>query len=280
MSTSHTLRPLLIGLLLVGLAGCDAFGGGSPSLGDVLTSVQVGTTQADLVDDDVPTDGTGSAPGIDGGSQIVRGGSAIFGLTPNGADRIYVGVEGEGGRYEAPIPGAGATTLVVTTNGEDTATSYVLLIATETDGAVSAVVRRTLTVNAEANASGQIQVSLNWNAPVDLDLHLETPDGEDIYYGNGTGETGGTLDLDSYAACRPDEVRNENIAWPEGTTPSSGRYVVRVNYWSACDVGAPVPFVVTVTVRGSTRTFQGTFQPGEADGGGAYDGREIHSFTF
>lgn len=280
MPTPSPLRPLLFGLLLVGLAGCDAFGGGSPSLADVLTAVQVGTTPATLVDDDVPTDGTGAAPGVEGGTQVVRGGSALFGLTPNGADRIFVGVEGEGGRYEAPLPSAGTTTLVVTTNGEDTATSYVLLLATETDGVVSGVVRRTLTVNAEANASGQIQVSLNWNAPVDLDLHLETPEGEDIYYGNDVGETGGALDLDSNAACGLDRVDNENIAWPEGATPSAGRYTVRVDYWSACGVTAPVPFVVTVTVRGSARTFQGTFQPGEADGGGAFDGREVHAFTF
>lgn len=280
MTTRFALRPLLAGLLLVGLAGCDAFSGSDPSLADVLTSVQIGTTQATLVDDDVPTGGTGTAPGLDGGNQVVRGGSALLGLTPNGADRVYVGVEGESGRYEAPVPSAGATTLVVTTNGEDAATSYVLLIATEADGAVSAVVRRTLTVNAEANASGQIQVSLNWNAPVDLDLHLETPEGEDIYYGNEVGETGGALDLDSNAACGLDRVDNENIAWPEGATPSPGRYTVRVDYWSACSVTAPVPFVVTVNVRGTTRTFQGTFQPSDADQGGAFDGREIHQFTF
>ena len=281
MPTPPSLRPLLAGLLLVVLAGCDAFGGGDPSLADVLTAVQVGTTEADLVSDDVPTDGTGTAPGVDGGNQVVRGGSAILGLTSNGADRIYVGVEGEDGRYEAPIPSSGTTTLVVTTNGEDAATSYVLLLATETDGTVSSVVRRTLSVNAEANASGQIQVSLNWNAPVDLDLHLETPEEEDIYYGNDVGSTGGTLDLDSNAGCTPlDRVDNENIAWPEGTTPSSGPYVVRVDYWSACSVTAPVPYVVTVNVRGSVRTFQGTFQPGDADRGGAFDGREVHTFSF
>lgn len=280
MPTHSSLRPLLAGLLLVGLSGCDAFGGDDPSLADVLTAVTVGTTEADLVSEDVPTDGSGTAPGLDGGGQVVRGGSAILSLAPNGADRIYVGVEGEDGRYEAPITGAGATTLVITTDGEDAATSYVLLVATEADGTVSAVVRRTLTVNAEANASGQIQVSLNWNAPVDLDLHLETPEDEDIYYGNKTGDTGGQLDLDSNAACALDRVDNENIAWPEGTTPSSGTYVVRVDYWSACTVTTPVPFVVTVNVRGSVRTFQGTFQPGDADRGGAFDGREIHTFTF
>ena len=273
-----SLRPALVGLLALTAGGCD-FLGDDPSLADVLTSVQIGTTSATLVGDDVPTTGTGAAPDLGGSSQIVRGGSAIFTLDPAGGDRLYLGVEGEGGRYEAPLPTSSNTTLVVTTNGENAAASYVLLIAIEPGGTVSAIARRTLTVNADANASGQIQVSLNWDAPVDLDLHLETPE-EDIYYGNRSGETGGMLDLDSNAGCGLDRIDNENITWPDDTTPSSGRYTVRVDYWSACGVSAAVPYVVTVNVRGRVQTFQGSFQPGDSDGGGANSGRDVHSFSF
>lgn len=273
-------RRSLLAVLLVGLAACDSGSADDATITDVLTAVQIGTVGADLSPDAFPTGGTGAAPILDGSAQIVRGGSVILELSAAGVDNLYVGVEGETGYYIGPVAASEAQSLILTTNGEDTAASYVLLFVTDVDGTLSAVTRRTVTVNSEANASGQIQVSLNWNAPVDLDLHLETPEGEDVYYGNETSQTGGQLDLDSNAACGLDRVDNENITWPDGTTASAGTYIVRVDYWSACGVTEPVPFVVTVNVRGTVRTFDGTFQPMEADAGGAFDGREIYSFTF
>lgn len=273
-------RLAALALLSLSVAACDSGDPDGPSLDDVLASVRVGTAQAQLVADPFPTDGTAAAPSVDGSSQVVRGGSALLQLGAAGADRLLVGVEGEDGYYRAPLGASGTGTVVVTMNADDAAPRYTLLFATESGGAVSAVTRRTLTVNTDAGASGQLQVSLNWSAPADLDLHLETPEGEDIYYGASTSESGGDLDLDSNAACDLDRVDNENIAWPEGSTPASGAYVIRVDYWSACGVTEPVPFVVTLNVRGRVQTFEGTFRPDDADRGSAFEGREVHRFTF
>ena len=63
--------------------------------------------------------------------------------------------------------------------------------------------------------SGPIQVSLSWVGQVDVDLHVTPPAGGDIYWGDRSDSTGGTLDLDSNAGCSIDNVNNENIVWAD-----------------------------------------------------------------
>ena len=48
-------------------------------------------------------------------------------------------------------------------------------------------------------SSGDVQVSVSWDAPSDVDLHVVEPSGEDIYYGHPASATGGQLDVDSNA---------------------------------------------------------------------------------
>ncbi|NBC17402.1 MAG: hypothetical protein GVY18_08835 [Bacteroidetes bacterium] len=142
------------------------------------------------------------------------------------------------------------------------------------DDGLTAPAEYTVAVNETAATSGQLQVSLNWDQPVDLDLHVETPNGEDIFYGNETGQNGGTLDLDSNAACGIDNINNENITWGDAT-PASGDYTVRVDLWSSCNVDTDIAYVVTINVCGAVQTYDGTFDPSDADRGGAFDGRVI-----
>ena len=67
---------------------------------------------------------------------------------------------------------------------------------------------------------------------VDLDLHVLTPDGTEIYYDNPSGQ-GGTLDLDCLCGdCA--NGPNENIYWVEGTAPK-GTYKFWVEYYEACN---------------------------------------------
>ncbi|MGB3544227.1 hypothetical protein [Rubrivirga sp.] len=279
-------RVLLTSLLFLSLAatGCDSSDSGDPTAADVVGAVQVGDTPAQFVRAPFPTGSSGDVPGVTGSDQIVRGGSVILTVdTPDGADRLLIGVEGDyDGYYSAAIPQgsesgrmAGLTTVVLTSAQDNDLNAFTVLVATETDGEVSASSSQTFTVNTQAQASGELQVSLNWDAPVDLDLHLETPSGEVIYFANETGDSGGALDLDSNAACSLDRVDNENITYADGTTPPSGEYIVRVDLWSACATSSPIPFVVTVNRRGSATTFTGVFQPGGAD----TDDREITRFT-
>lgn len=283
----RTLFALPALFLLFAATGCDSSDSGDPSAADVVGSVQVGDVPARFVNDPFPTGGTGDAPVVSGSDQIVRGGSVILTVdVPDGADRLLIGASGYDGYYSAAIPQgserarmAGMTTVVLTSASENDLNAFTVVVATETGGDVSASSSQTFTVNSQAQASGELQVSLNWDAPADVDLHLETPNGEDIYYANRTGEAGGTLDLDSNAGCGLDRVDNENITYADGTTPPSGEYVVRVDLWSECSVSSPIPFVVTVNRRGAVTTFTGVFQPSDAARGGAFDGREITRFS-
>jgi hypothetical protein len=125
------------------------------------------------------------------------------------------------------------------------------------------------------SVSGDLQVSVSWDAPSDVDLHVVEPSGEELYYGNQNSATGGQLDVDSNAACNIDGRQIENIRWP-GIAPA-GTYIVRVDYWGSCGV-ARTNFLVTVRQGSSTRTFPGSFT-GEGDTGGAGSGVTITTFV-
>ena len=82
---------------------------------------------------------------------------------------------------------------------------------------------------------GDLQVSLLWNSPADIDLHVIDAWDEEIYYANSESESGGILDHDSNAACNESlDHPIENIYWPQGTAPS-GTYTAYARVWSECD---------------------------------------------
>jgi len=69
---------------------------------------------------------------------------------------------------------------------------------------------------------------------VDLDLHVRTPNGSEIYFGN-TSAQNGSLDVDCICgSCGT--TGNENIFWTDGTAPV-GTYKVWVKYYSDCSSG-------------------------------------------
>jgi hypothetical protein len=122
--------------------------------------------------------------------------------------------------------------------------------------------------------TGDVQVSVSWDAPSDVDLHVIEPSGEEIFYGNTVSSTGGQLDVDSNPACSIDGRQIENIRW--GTRAPGGTYIVRVDYWTNCGV-AQTNYLVTVKNGSLTQTFTGTFTGG-GDNGFAGAGRTITSF--
>jgi len=122
--------------------------------------------------------------------------------------------------------------------------------------------------------SSDVQVSVSWDAPSDVDLHVVEPSGAEIYYANDTSATGGSLDVDSNPACNIDGRQIENIRW--NTRAPGGTYIVRVDYWEDCGV-ARTNYLVTVKNGASTQTFTGNFT-GLGDHGGGGSGRLITSF--
>ena len=66
---------------------------------------------------------------------------------------------------------------------------------------------------------------------VDLDLHVITPSGEELYFANDYGD-GGQLDVDCLCGECPNGP-NENIYWEVGTAPE-GTYQFWVEYYESC----------------------------------------------
>ena len=94
--------------------------------------------------------------------------------------------------------------------------------------------------------TGDVQVTLRWSAPVDLDLHVIDPAQQEIWFQSPSSSTGGTLDVDANGNCGNMVSRLvENIFWPTGGAPSGG-YQVLVVYYMTCGYAGPVDYEVTV----------------------------------
>jgi len=85
----------------------------------------------------------------------------------------------------------------------------------------------------EGLGTGDVQVTLRWNTDADLDLYVEDPSGEVIYWNHKTSASGGQLDADDRGVCEGSEGGGpENIFWPLGGAPN-GTYRFRVLYSTA-----------------------------------------------
>ncbi len=94
--------------------------------------------------------------------------------------------------------------------------------------------------NGTCIGTGMLRVTMTWSLPGDMDLHVMTPGGAHIYYGNRNAD-GGRLDRDDTSGTGP-----ENIFWT--AAPPRGTYVICANPFS---VRAPTTF--TVEVRGAVQ---------------------------
>ncbi len=128
-------------------------------------------------------------------------------------------------------------------------TLEVELQAVDEDGRAGAVTSRTFELQSDVPAS-ELLVSLGWDAPVDLDLHVELPSGVIVGAKNVNafepipgvqpppdGTTlGGYHDYDSNQQCTLDLRNRENVVWQ--VMPPPGRYRVYAELYSACDAAA------------------------------------------
>lgn len=115
--------------------------------------------------------------------------------------------------------------------------------------------------------SGRIQtrlrVVLNWDSDsTDLDLHVISPDGQHVFYGNRVAANGAALDVDVTSGFGP-----EIYATP---TPLSGAYLVYVNYFGSGEARTDLITAQITVIRdeGSPREQQQVFRvplrrPGE-----------------
>ncbi len=244
------------------------------------------------VDEEMPT-GDATAPELDGSLWFVRGGSMVLNVTvEDTATELYVSAtRADLGYYRVPLDGSAVVideertrasarieklaaagvaptaareltafraprTVTLTLTPAENASSFTVTVATSDGASVSSSSTHAVQLNTTASSSAELQVSLNWIDGIDYDLHLTTPSGGHIYYGQKDGPNGGRLDLDSNPGCNLDWVNNENITWGS-TTPVPGEYVVELDVFSACSEPGPFPYLITVTVDGESTIFEG-----------------------
>ncbi|MGH7537888.1 MAG: YfaP family protein [Gemmatimonadales bacterium] len=250
------------------------------SIADYISSVGVSGTAVlgVLVQGNAPAAGSGPTVTPSAPAAVINGGSAQVQLSGSaGFTNVILAVQGREDYYQITLPGSVTLVdLIVSLSQDIPTTSFNLQYAVGSGASVGAYAGSSIAVIPVG--SGPVQVSVSWNVNSDVDLHLVEPGGEEIYYANSTSAAGGVLDLDSNAGCSIDGVRNENITYPS-TTPPTGQYIVRVDYWDACGV-AQTNYVVTVRIQGQTPlTFTGNFT-GLGDQGGAGSGVLVTNFTY
>ena len=108
-------------------------------------------------------------------------------------------------------------------------------------------------LNSLEAGEGEITISMLWDSTDDLDLHVETPDGSEIYYSNRSAQ-GGTLDIDANAGGNMMDNPIENVYF---ATPENGTYRVWIKDYSDRTEGT-TNYIVRITVGGESQTFSGT----------------------
>ena len=273
------VRTLAIPLLGVALAACSGStkkAAAPPTLKDYLPTVTTSNGEtAVMVCTAMPMASSGPDFEATPPGAVLPGGSSYWGLSGDFAfDQIYVAIDGMDCYWRIDVTPVTDTTLVVTV-GQRAPATFGLVLGLSSDGAAGP--RHTEPVALTSVGTGKVQVSVSWDQPSDVDLHLVEPGGLEIYYGYSPSPSGGTLDLDSNPACSIDNVDNENITYGMNEPPS-GTYTVRVDYFDGCSV-TQTNYTVTVTVRGVVQTFTGSFT-GDGDLGDAGSGTTITTFTY
>jgi hypothetical protein len=271
------LTAVALGAAIAGGLSCGGDSGPSKvTIADYIGAITAGTIAAVRQSGSPPAAGAGPTVTVTGNGTVIPGGSSqasVAGSAP--FTDVFVAVDGVDGYYQLTLPAPVANEDILLTMAQRIpAQAFSLsygLGATGSIGAYQAVPIAVVSVG-----TGEVQVSVSWNGKSDVDLHVVEPGGEEIYYGNPTSATGGTLDLDSNAGCAIDDVNNENITWANAP---SGTYTVRVDYWDSCTV-TQSDYVVTVQRKGQpVQTFSGSFT-GAGDQGASGSGTEITTFTF
>ena len=95
-------------------------------------------------------------------------------------------------------------------------------------------------INSVCIGDGPLRITLTWDTPGDMDLHVLTPCGTEISYNNETA-CGGKLDVDSGG------TGPENVVWTAAANPNGpplGTYLICPEAYSSEVVGASYTLVI------------------------------------
>jgi hypothetical protein len=105
-----------------------------------------------------------------------------------------------------------------------------------------------------------LRASLLWNNRNDLDLHVVTPRGEHIYFGNKRANCGGWLDVDMNVRGET-TTPVENIRWSRGASRPGRHRIYVQNYRFHEPDRRPTPFTVEVEISDEVYHFTGAASP-------------------
>lgn len=242
-----------------------------------------------------PEASPGAAPTISsvyGNTSILEGGSNPISITTDATVKeVLIGVQGKDGYYKIGASDLKSTTqtylvylLFSSAFTEDNFTIIVAIV--DNNGLISS--SETIDVSRIVAGTGKLQVSVSWDKPNDLDLHLVQPDSTEIYWDNQSSSIGGVLDVDSNPACYLDNINNENITYSADATVIKGKYTVRIALFSSCEVIDLTHYVVTARMDGNILTpatgqnpYYGSVAAADAytDGNGPEEGVTVMTFN-
>ena len=261
MKARKLLSLLAIAVLVLGLAACkkDKSSGSSsspttPPPADY--GFSVGGTKANYVDAEKPEPTAYYIPNVNMNNQALAGGANYITVSSEvRASKIIVANPSKAGYIEVTPHQAAATDreiiydffMVVNQQQEGNSLNVVFAIVDE-NGDVSGYYAAMIEIL--NNGTGVLQVSLTFDTPKDVDLHLIEPNGYHIYYADRESNNGGELDVDSNAGCSIDNINNENIFYSEYAYVEPGTYTVYVDMFENCNEDYPTNFILTVFYEG------------------------------
>jgi|GEM_PF-2031259 len=209
---------------------------------------------------------------VKGNSYVIPGGpnklTTDFTDVDNDVTEVFYGVKGVYGYYKLNIPDGTINQfdLVVIISQIIKKTSFILQLSIK-DAKGNISHPYLIPVILKSADPGKLQITLSFDKPNDLDLHLIEPNSNEIFYGNPISSTGGYLDLDANADCEIDSVNIENIIFNDSVFIPMGSYKVYVKYFAQCVYGGTTNFSVTALYGGDiispssgTNPFIGSFQ--------------------
>jgi hypothetical protein len=255
-------------VLLLALAAC---GGGSADPG---LRAWLRVADAQFIDAPLPAPGLGVelVEASLSRAQVARGDTELSLIGSLALDSSAVQVAGDGapgffvvraGQADPTVPTVLMLRGALTVAPDAPLGPRVVHLQAVTNGVVGPRLDLPLEVLAPARPMGALVVSLSWDTPSDLDLHVIDPSGVEIWARHPNSwaptpgqpvdpnawKTGGLLDADSNAQCVIDGRDAENVVWSKSAP--AGHYVVRVDTPSLCDA-ASARWRVEVTLQGAT----------------------------
>ena len=205
----------------------------------------------------VPSGDCGTFADVRMNTSVLAGGTNVVKVMSEFQyDVFYVGIEGVDGYY-AVVPDvletwSGLFIYSITLRySMDFDRDIALNISARRGDCVASVISRK--IRFVQSQSGALSIVLTFDNEKDIDLHVITPSGRHIYFGDYDYEEEGNayfgLDHDSNAGCNIDSLNNENVVIAQEYI-EPGEYKVYVDLFSNCDPTIATKWFCTVRYNG------------------------------